>query len=310
MNIITETDKISIRYHTNTYDAPELNFHMFIEDFGHNVVPINGSKLDAVSCKLEPDNKEIMNLLYEFLPSYRQNYRSGFKDIILGTIDYIAHQLVRRGFLVFELVKNKDLNEREYYKLESVYGKEIKITNNTITQIIPDDAIPKLGKNRILIPIEKCFVIEFPKLLGGKEKYIQFLKEFRELSNQSPMMNYFNNSLQGQMGYNLNEHQRLHDIELWKTTKTYNWHHRESSGEKFSGFYHIYRHLLFRKNKIILRDFVIEELCKIISTFSKKVIGQKISLKIEGLLPIDKVEEKLEQWKTGQIDLKTISEVL
>jgi hypothetical protein len=124
------------------------------------------------------------------------------------------------------------------------------------------------------------------------------------------MMNYLNNPLQGQAGYNLTEHQRLHDIELWKITKTYNWHHRESGSEKISGFYHIYRHLLFRKNKIKLRDYVVEELCKIVSTFSETVLGQKAELKIEGLLPIDKVEEKLEQWKTGQLDPKTVSDVL
>lgn len=308
--MITETDKISVRYQTNTYDTPEPNTHMFIEDFGRNVVPVYGSKSEAVICKLEPDSKEIMNSLYELLPSHRQHYRPGINDIILETIEYISQHLVSRGFLVLELVKYKDVNEREFYKLESVYGKEIKIKRNTITQIIPDNVVQELGTNKIDIPFEKCFVIEFPKSLGGKEKYLQFLKEFRELSKQSPMMNYLNNPLQGQEGYNLNEHQRLHDIELWKLTKTYNWHHRESGGEKFSGFYHIYRHLLFRKNKIKLRDHVVEELCKIISTLSEKVLEQKAELRIEGLLTIDKVEAKLEQWKTGKLDPKTISDVL
>lgn len=40
------------------------------------------------------------------------------------------------------------------------------------------------------------------------------------------------------------------------------------------------------------------------------VLGQKVELKIEGLLTIDKVEEKLKQWETGQSDPKIISEVL
>ena len=39
-------------------------------------------------------------------------------------------------------------------------------------------------------------------------------------------------------------------------------------------------------------------------------LGQKVALKIESLLTIDKIEE-LKQWKkTGQSDLKTISEAL
>lgn len=310
MSMISENDKISVRYHTNTYDRPEHYSHMFIEDFGRNVVPIYGSKSEIVTCKLDPDNEVIMKSLYELLPSHRQHYRPSFNEVILETIEYIAQHIVNRGFLVLELVKYKDVNEREFYKLETVYGKDIKIKREIITQIIPDNAAQELGKNRIDIPLEKCFVFEFPETLGGKEKYLQFLKEFRELAKQSPMMNFLNNPLQGQAGYNLTEHQRLHDIELWKKTKTFNWHHRESGGEKFSGFYNIYRYLLFRKNKIKLRDYVVEELCKIVSTLSEKVLGQKAELKIEGLLTMDKLEEKLEQWKTGQLDPKTISDVL
>src|SRR5690606_22397444 len=308
--MISETDKISVRYHTNTYEPSELNSHMFIEDFGRNLVPIYGSKSEIVTCKLDPDNKEIMKSLYELLPSHRQHYRPSFNEIILETIEYIAQHIVNRGFLVLELVKYKDVNEREFYKLETVYGKDIKIKRDIITQIIPDNVAQELGKNKIDIPLEKCFVFEFPESLGGKEQYLQFLREFTELAKQSPMMNFLNNPLQGQAGYNLTEHQRLHDIELWKITKTYNWHHRESGGEKFSGFYHIYRHLLFRKNKIKLRDYVVEELCKIVSTLSESVLGQKAELKIEGLLTIDKVEENLEQWQTGELDPKTISDVL
>lgn len=166
------------------------------------------------------------------------------------------------------------------------------------------------GKNKIDIPIEKCFVIEFPKSLGGKEKYLQFLKDYRELAKLSPMMNFFNNLLQGQANYDIKEHQRIHDIEVWKKTKLFSWHHRSSGDEKISGYYHIYRHLLFWKNKIKLRGYIVEELSKIISTISEMALGQKAELKIEGLLTIDKVEEKLEQWKTGQLDPKTINDIL
>lgn len=310
MSMISETDRISARYHTNSYVPNELHLNMFMEDFGLNVVPIYGSELEAVSCKLEPDNIDMMKSLYELLPSNRKHYHPNFNEIILESVEYIAQHLVNSGILVLELVKYKDYDKREFYKLEYVYGKDIKVKKDTITQIIHKDEARELVTTNIDIPIEKCFVIEFPKSLGGKEKYLQFLNEFREIANQSPMMNFFNNPLQGQQGYNIKEHQRLHDIELWKKSKTFNWHHRESGGEIFSGFYHIYRHLLFQKNKIKLRDFIIGELCGIISILSEKVFGQKTDLKIEGLLTIDKVEEKLEQWKTGQLDPKTIRDVL
>lgn len=159
MSMISESDKISLWYHTNTYDTPEHYTHMFIEDFGRNVVPIYGSKSEAVTCKLDPDNKEIIKSLFELLPSHRQHYRPNFNEIILETIEYIAQHIVNRGLLVLELVKYKDVNEREYYKLETVYGKVIKINRSIITQIIPDDVAQELGKNKIEIPLKKvlCF---------------------------------------------------------------------------------------------------------------------------------------------------------
>src|SRR5690606_25593955 len=160
---------------------------------------------------------------YELLPSHRQHYRPSFNDIILETIEYIAQHLVNSGFLVLELVKYKDVNEREFYKLESIYGKEIKIKKDTITQIIPDGVAQELGKNKIEIQIAKCFIIESPKTIGGKEKYLQFLKDIRGLAKQSPMKKFINNPLQGQANYDIKEHQRLHDIERWKKTKLYSW---------------------------------------------------------------------------------------
>ena len=86
MSMISETNKISVRHHTNTYDTPEHYSHMFIEDFGRNVVPIYGSKSEIVTCKLDPDKKEIMKSLYELLPSHRQHYRPSFNEIILFEI--------------------------------------------------------------------------------------------------------------------------------------------------------------------------------------------------------------------------------
>jgi hypothetical protein len=307
--MISGTDKISVGYQTNTDFHDELNSHMFIEDFWRYIVPIYGSKSEVVTCKLEPDSKEARESLYELLPPHRQQNNSSFRDIVLETIEYIAQHLVNSGFLVLELVKYIDLKDREFHKLELINGKEIKLKKDTITQIIPDELALKFGTNKIDIPVEKCFVIEFPKSLGGKEKYLQFLKEFRELAKLSPMLNISYNPSQRQANYNINEHQRLHDIELWKKTKFYSWHHRNGT-EKISGYYHLYRHLLFRKNKIKLRDYIVEELCKIISTLSEMVFLQKVELKIEGLLKIEKVEEKLEEWKTGKLDPKTINDVL
>lgn len=305
MIMITETDKISASCRPSTYDISEHNLNMFIQDFGSNVIPIYDSKSNAITCKLDPENKDFAESLYELFPSNGQYYRTTFNKVILETIEYIAQHIVINALLVLELVKYKDATEREFYKLEPIYGKEVKLKRDKVTQIVRDEVTQKL--RAIAIPLEKCYVIEFPISLGGREKYSRFIKDFIDLSKLDPVMTFSHNQLKQQTGYNLKEHQRLFDIELWTLTKKYNWHHREISGESFSGFYYIYRRLLFQKNKIILRDHIIQELSRIIATISEKVFGHKVELIIEGLVSTDKVDEILEQWKNGKpITIKDI----
>ncbi|WP_124980458.1 hypothetical protein [Nonlabens xiamenensis] len=308
--MISETNRLSIRYHTNTHDEREHNSWMFMDDFSQNIVPVYGSKHEIVQCTLEPVNADFQERLSELLPSYKHRYNEDFNDIILGTIQFIAQHLVHHGYLVLEFVTQKDINEDVIYKLETVFGKEVKIKGDNVIQVIHADAAEHLKITApVVIPIAKCFVIDFPKSLGGKEKYLKFLEEFKELGQQSPMMSYFRNPLTGYAGYDMTEHQRLHDLELWRKSKVYNWHHRESSGKLFSGYYHIYRHLQFRKSKIELRNYVVEQLKEIISKLSEK-FGDKTELKIEGLISSERIDETLEQWKSGELKPNSISEVL
>lgn len=308
--MISETDRLSIPYQTNTHENREHHSSMFMDDFNQNIVPIYGSKYEVVQCTLEPVNEIFQKELSELLPSYQHRYNKDFKDIIFGTIQFIAQHLVHHGYLVLEFVAQKDINEEVIYKLETVYGKEVKIEGDKVIQVIHDDAVEHLKITEpIVIPIGKCFVIDFPKSLGGKKKYLKFLGEFKELGQQSPMMSFFRNPLKGHSGYDMTEHQRLHELELWRKSKVYNWHHRESSGKLFSGYYDIYRHLQFRKSKIELRNFVVEQLNEIISKLSEK-FGDKSELKIEGLISSERIDETLKQWKTGELKPNSISEVL
>ena len=303
-------DKISVRYYTNMQNETELNSVMFTEDFYKNIVPTYGSLQKNVQCTLEPEDEDIRELLVEFFPSYRHRYNDDFNEIILAAILFIANYLVHHGYLVLELVTYSDYNDNKYYSLENIYGADVKIENDFILQTVHEDAAGQLKiKEPIKIPKDKCFVIDFPNVLGGKKKYLEFLSDFKELGKQTPMLRYFNNPLNGKPGYDLSEHQKLHDLELWKKSKMFNWHHRGGYEKYFSGYYSIYRHLMFKKSQIVLRDYIIENLKKIITVFSEK-IGTKTELKIEGLITLEKVDEKISEWKSGQLKPNSINEVL
>jgi hypothetical protein len=307
--MISVTDRISINYFPNIQDEREHYSSMFMQDFYQTVVPVYGLKKERVICKIKPDNPEFKTLLCDLLPSERDSDK--FDGTILDTIRFIARELVNNGQLILELVTNKDYNNKIFYRLECVFGKEIKIKGDKIIQVIHEDAVERLRTtNLIEIPIEKCFIIEFPESIGGKEKYLKFLEEFKELGRQSPMFSYLGNSLRGKPGYDMSEHQRLHELELWKKSKEYNWPHRGNYYKQFSGYYYIYRVLLFRKTQLILRDYIIEQLSGIISKLSECFYGKKAQLEIDGLITTAKIDETIEQWKAGKIAPGRLNEIL
>jgi hypothetical protein len=308
--MISETDRISVQYNSKSHDEIEPYTWMFMEDFHQNIVPTNGPKFKLVNCSLFPTNSAFQAILMHMLPALRRRYMDDFNEIILGTIQYITNHLVQNGSMVLELVTLKDINESVFYKLVNIYGDEIKIEKGHVIQIISEEAATELNISKsIKIPKEKCFIIDFPQFFGGKVNYLKFLEEFKSLGKQSPIMNFLNNPLKEQMGYDLTDHKRIHELELWRKSKIFNWHHRSNPENTFSGYYFFYRHLNFRKSKIALRDYIIEQLKNIVSILSEK-LGDKTELRIDGLLPMSRIDEKIEQWKSGELIINSLDEVL
>ncbi|WP_367388652.1 hypothetical protein [Lewinella sp. LCG006] len=306
----SETDRISIPYYTNTYDDRGADLSMFIQDFYQDMVPVHGSDYEFIHCELEPENVKFNEIIHELFPSNDYTYKKNLNDIVLTTLQLVAQYLVYSGRLVFELVTRKDIDGRIDYKLEIVHGEEVKIVGDKIIQVMHRDAVEQLGISEpIVVPAEKCFVIEFPKSLGGREGYLKYLEDFKKIEDQNPMMNYFKNPLVEQVGYVLKEHQRLFELELWRKSKVFNWHHRESRSDLFSRYYQIYRRLQFRKSKIILRDYIIVQLTEIVDNISTK-LGCKTELKIEGLISLERIDEELRKWKAGESVHGKINEVL
>lgn len=304
---ITETDKISIRHYGNSSESTEHYSWMFMEDFYRNIVPVYRSHQESVNCSLKPETEDFKRKLVDLLPSMGERYNDNFDHAVLKSIEHIANHLVYRGYIILEFVTLKDINNKESYRLDSIYGDKIKIEKENIIQFFFEQDTGKI--NHVIIPKSKCFIIEFPKVLGGKDNYLKFLTEFKALGIQSPMMQFLNNPLREQEGYNSLVHQNLHNIELWKKSKLFNWHHRSNGNPEITSYYYLYRKLNFIKSRIILRDFIIEELKNIIAVLSNR-FGQSTELIIEGLIPLSLVDEKLRQWKTGELDINKLSEVL
>lgn len=310
--MITETDRISKDYYTDFESGMENNTSMFLQDFC-DIVATYDLESKKINCYLTPSNKPLEKRLHEFLP-YKHgmySFHPNFNELILNTIKYIAGCILHDGHIVFEFVKQKDINGNEFFTLIRFIDSEIKYDRDYIIQNIPNESSDdNITSKQIKIPLSKCFIIKFPDILGGEKKYLKFIQEFKNIGSQSPIMMHARNSFPNDIGYDVMEHQKLHDLELRKISLPFNWHHRASYSGKdlFSGHYNFYKRLNFRKSQIILRDYIINELKSIISEWSDR-IGEKTELNIDGLPQLSEVERKIKEWQTGELVIDRINDV-
>ena len=301
----SDSDQISVDYHSRIQKERETFSEIFLEDLYKNITQKFRVSKESVNCFLDPENKSFEKFLCDLLPYSNRGSYSDFNDIILGTIEFIAYHLVHHGFVIFELVKSKDFNDNVLYKLLDVNSLYLKVEEDHIIQgISNEDAVHLNISTPIKIPKKKCFIITFPTTLGGMTKYLDYIENFKLLAEQNPMiyLNHTNKSLTGKIGYDITQHQRLHELEFWRYSKTFNWHHRTYSGKEFSDYYYIYRRLKFTQSKIILRDYIIDQLNIIVSELSCR-FGEKTSLNVEGIIQLSKIIEELEQWNSGELNI-------
>lgn len=305
------TDRVSIELRPSNLDSNEHYSWMFKEDFVNGCVPIIQFSQKNFDCRLIPKNPDFQLVLSQAFPSNYHSYRGeDLNEIIQSIIRYIAYNLVNYGCIVLELIEVKDFKDEISYKFVPVYGEVVKVKRKKIIQIIPALLAKELEISRTVeIPKEKCFVIEFPEILGGKKEYLKFLSEFEDLGRQSPMMNYRNDPLANNSNYDLLEHQKMHKIELWSKSKKFNWNHRGNEDSLFSSYYYVYRYLNFKKAKFQLRDYIIDQTKELVVFLSKK-LDYNLELTVEGLIPIKEIDERLEEWNSGQINRSTFNDIL
>jgi len=79
----SKSDRISIRYRVEHHQEIEHYSWMFKEDLCRNIVPSRYSGKDTVNCQLQPENKDLVKLLYELLPSNYGRHHDDLNEIIL-----------------------------------------------------------------------------------------------------------------------------------------------------------------------------------------------------------------------------------
>ncbi len=311
MAMIKSSDRISVHFQDEAYSGDEIKTTMFVEDFSQNLVPYTyTANRTQVRCELKPADKAASKLIADLLAPFSQfNSRGDMARSVWNAIGVIANILVTRGEAIFEIVTNVDENDIKSFSLVRMAG-QCSIKKQKIIQYLPVHLTQAKGLPASLeIPREKCVVITFPETLGGKKKYLKWFAKFREIESADPYNHFLRNPLSDKKGYDSIKHHAVHELALWSATKGFGWNHRSSSNKLFSNYYTIYRTLKFRKTQFILRDYIISELTEHIHNILKQ-ISFSSQLVFSGLLTIADIDEALEEWNKGSMDIERMGSYL
>lgn len=161
-----------------------------------------------------------------------------------------------------------------------------------------------------IIPIEKVICFSFPEQLGGPKNILHFKQRLYRYYKEDPMFNVLDHKWSGTPYYNLGEHRRLYDQNIWTFTRKLEWPQRKnsSSDSNFTDYYYIRRVLLFKRNRIIFRDSILETLRDCFQSFgtSKEPINITFNLSPS----IEDLDKAIEGWERGDFDFKEIMVLL
>jgi hypothetical protein len=228
---------------------------------------------------------------------------------LIRNIRFIAREISNWGIIAFEYVKyNKAVIPD--FEICEIDPWTIKVGQHFIVQSISLGCQKEFGyPEEIKIPAEKCHVFKFPAKLGGPKKYKDLIHKLDAADNIFTPGILMNKYMSRETSYyNFSEHKDAIDRMHWRISKEIGWHHRVtlSGNENINDYYSHARQLIFKRNVLVLRDSIINDLGNMVSIIGNNY-GYNAKLGSSGLTTVEEAEEKILKWKIGGMDFKEVS---
>lgn len=259
---------------------------------------------------LDPDTKETRSAFLAFFFSKRA-WAHELLDAVEETVGNIAHQLYEHGKAFYEIVLVQEFPGHCIYELDLIQWKNYKIKKGHFIQQIPKEVAEQYQVEQTYsIPLSKIVCFSWPMQLGGPKNWLAFKEKLRRFYDHDPTFGFIGSTLEGENTYDLQLHRRIHQEGLWKLTKQIHWVQRKeiTNDEFFTEFYYLNRLLHFRRNQIILRDYILEELRQGFESIGTDGHGAQLGFELHP--SIKEVDEAIDGWHKGEYDLDFIRSVL
>ncbi|GAA3732975.1 hypothetical protein GCM10022422_14490 [Flavobacterium ginsengisoli] len=289
-----ETNQISIEfrypYDYHHKEATYFHYSMLMDDLSFDTFQ---HRKGLITFTLETQNSnavldEIINI-FELHPDTWQGIST--EVVLIELFLLITNKLTRDGICCFE--KNSSIANNTLLNIKLIDG-DIKRKWNFLKQSVPKD----IENKSVKIPIDKCFIIEFPHQLCTTKQYSSLIKTIKEIdSKDSPMLSILNPSkLTKIKGYDTLAHHNYIELITWRLTKDISWHHRSQFSQKeiFSSYYLTLRDLKFKRTKLLIMYHVF----KFMENMIEEVFND-VKLKISYIKNIDDIDILIDNFEKG-----------
>lgn len=290
-----ETNQISIEfrypYDYHYKEASYFHHSMLMQDLSFNTFQ---HRKGLIIFSLEAnDSNTTLDEITNIFKLNPDTWRGKATDVVLIELFLlIANKLIKDGICCFE--KNSSIANNTLTSVKLIDG-DTKRKWNFIKQSLPKD----IEKKSVKIPIDKCFILEFPHELCTTKQYSSVIKNIKEIdSKDSPMLSILSNhsKLNKIKGYDAIAHNEYIELITWQLTKDISWHHRSQFSQKeiFSSYYLTLRDLKFKKTKLLLMYHVFKFMENMIEE-----IFNDVKLKINYIKNIEDINLLIDNFEKG-----------
>ena len=305
-------DRVSIDYrkykvNNNIFESNDAYF--LKDDLRLGIEVLDDRIRKEFQVYIEPNNALVEQNLLKIIPHFSDYHSRNLKDHFLKLIDFLALGLIDEGFFILERVKITEENSSYFYLVPIDYD-EIIVKKNFIYQCFSKTSQEKFNlPKRIKINKDKCYILEFPSLLGGSRYYQELLREI-SLSDRFVNRSFLEmKKMSGKLPfYNFSEHNKISDFYAWKISRKIGWHHRTYNSYEQPGteHYKFSRRLKFKRTSLIIRNYTVENIKHIYEDIAKH-LGVQIRVIVKGLTDLSEIESAISKWYKGELDFEDIS---
>lgn len=294
-------------------ERPGFYQRMFYEDFARVFNFVNHG--DTNLFQVETNDEELIRKMFGNLQARYRKY--SVDETIRELVEAVAQSLIWQG-TAYYFVQN--VPEQEKIHITPLVSDNIFCFFSVYFQYVPKRCERYLERDHEMLPRElrildknKLMRFEIPRslrrMLSEQNRTLKIIDKHQfGVTNFYPQATYENPNPKSHFDFSI--WKNTQEQALFRATRKTGWNGRNYDSSKCSDFFHYYRLIRFRRNQLILRDYILLQLGKELTRVGHRYNEDfNVVISPTSVLPqIDKLDEMESLLSREEIDFTEVSD--